>query len=136
LALPVAAVASLIVGFAFFVASYADLRTELVCAERQLNLICHGHFASTQLGRFVLHDAWQGALIISICSFFGVILPLTISVMLPRPTWPGVAVGIGTLALMGIFLAKAVYGSPTCWVLVLAIAGALLSLIAVKLEIM
>ena len=63
-------------------------------------------------------------------------LPLMISAMLPRPTWLGVAVAIGTLALLGIFLAKAVYGSPTRWALVLAIAGALLSLVGVKLKIM
>ena len=136
LALRVAAAATLTGGFAFFVARYADLRSELVRAERQLNLMSHGRFASTQLGHSVLRDAWQGALIISICSFFGAMLPLTISAMLPRPTWLGVAVAISTLALLGIFLAKAVYGSPARWALVLAIAGALLSLIGVKLEIM
>jgi len=136
LALRVAAAATLTGGFAFFVARYADLRSELVRAERQLNLMSHGRFASTRLGRAVLRDAWLGALIISICSFFGAMLPLMISAILPRPTWLGVAVAIGTLALLGIFLAKAVYGSPARWALVLAIAGALLSLIGVKLEIM
>jgi hypothetical protein len=48
----------------------------------------------------------------------------------------GVAVAIGTLALLGIFLAKAVYGSSVRWASVLAVAGVLLSLIGVKLEIM
>jgi predicted membrane protein (TIGR00267 family) len=136
LALRVATAATLTGGFAFFVAHYADLRGELVRAERQLNLMSHGHFVSTRLGRAVLRDAWRGALITSSCSFFGAMLPLMISAMLPKPTWLGVAVAIGTLALLGIFLAKAVYGSPTRWALILAIAGALLSLVGVKLEIM
>jgi len=136
LALRVAAAATLTGGFAFFVARYADLRSELVRAERQLSLTSHGGFASTRLGRAVLRDAWLGALIISICSFFGAMLPLIISAMLPRPTWLGVVVAVSTLALLGIFLAKAVYGSATRWALVLAIAGALLSLVGVKLKIM
>jgi predicted membrane protein (TIGR00267 family) len=136
LAMRVALAATLTGGFAFFVARYADLRSELVRAERQLNLRSHGRFASSRLGRAVLREAGLGALIISVCSFLGALLPLIISAMLPRPTWMGVAVAIGTLALLGIFLAKAVYGSSVRWASVLAVAGVLLSLIGVKLEIM
>jgi len=136
LALRVATVAILTGGFAFFVAHYADLRSELVRAERQLNLLSHGRFASTRLGRAALHDAFIGALIVSICSFLGALIPLIASALMPRPTWLGIAIAIGTLALLGIFLAKAVYGSPVRWALVLVVAGALLSFIGVKLEIM
>jgi len=107
-----------------------------VHAERQLNLMSYGHFASTRLGRAALHSAFAGALIVSICSFFGALIPLMISALLPTPTWLGIATAIGTLALLGIFLARAVYGSPIRWALALVVVGALLSFIGVKLEIM
>jgi predicted membrane protein (TIGR00267 family) len=136
LALRVATVATLTGGFAFFVAHYADLRSDLVRAERQLNLISHGRFASTQLGRAALRDSFQGALIVSISGFLGALLPLIVSVLLPRPSWIGVAAAIGTLALLGVFLAKAVYGRAARWILVLVVAGVLVSFVGVKLEIM
>jgi predicted membrane protein (TIGR00267 family) len=136
LALRVATVATLTGGFVFFVAHYADLRSELVRAERQLNLLSHGRFASTRLGRAALHDAFASALIVSTCSFLGALIPLMASVLVPRPTWVGIAIAIGTLALLGIFLAKVVYGSPVRWALVLVGVGALLSFIGVRLEIM
>jgi VIT1/CCC1 family predicted Fe2+/Mn2+ transporter len=110
--------------------------SELVRAERQLNLLSHGRLASTHLGRAALRDAFAGALIVSSYSFLGALIPLMVSALLPRPTWLGITIAIGTLALLGIFLAKAVYGSPVRWALVLVVAGALLSFIGVKLEIM
>jgi len=79
---------------------------ELVRAERQLNLLSQGRFASTRLGRAVLRDAFSGALIVSICSFLGVLIPLMASALLQTPTWLGIATAIGTLALLGIFLGQ------------------------------
>jgi len=58
------------------------------------------------------------------------------SALLPRPTSFGIAIPIGTLALSGVFLAKAVYGSPVRWALALVPVGLLFSFIGVKLEIM
>jgi VIT1/CCC1 family predicted Fe2+/Mn2+ transporter len=75
-------------------------------------------------------------LIVSISGFLGALLPLIVSVAVPRPSWVGVAAAIGTLALLGVFLAKAVYGSPARWVLVLVLAGVLLSFVGVELKIM
>jgi len=132
----VATAGTLTGSFAFFVAHYADLRSELVRAERQLNLVSHGRFASTQLGRAALRESCLGGLIVGICGFLGALIPLIVNAVLPRPSWIGIAVAIGTLALLGIFLAKAVYGSPARWVLVLVFAGALISFIGVELEIM
>jgi VIT1/CCC1 family predicted Fe2+/Mn2+ transporter len=136
LALRVSAVAALTGGFAFFVARYADLRSELVRAERQLNLLSRGRLASTRLGSAVLRDAWQGAVIVSTCSFLGALLPMTVSAVLPKPTWLGVVFAIGTLTLLGIFLARSVYGSRSRWALGLALVGTLLTLAGVKLDIM
>ena len=136
LALRVAAAGTLTGSFAFFVAHYADLRSELVRAERQLNLMSPGRFASTQLGRAALRDSYLGALIVGICGFLGALIPLIVSAVFPKPSWIGVAAAIGTLALVGIFLAKAVYGSPARWALVLVLAGILLSFMGVELRIM
>ena len=136
LALRVAAAGTVTGSFAFFVAHYADLRSELVHAERQLNMVSHGRLASTQLGRAALRDSCYGALIVGICGFLGALIPLIVSAALPKPSWIGIAVAIGTLALLGISLAKAVYGSPGRWVLVLVLAGVLLSFIGLELKIM
>jgi hypothetical protein len=67
LALRVAAAAALTGGFILFAAHYAELRGELVEAERQLNLRSHGRFASTRLGRVVLYEAITGSLIAGYC---------------------------------------------------------------------
>ncbi len=136
LALRVAVAGTLTGTFAFFVAHYADLRSELVRAERQLNLVSHGQFASTQLGRAALRDSYFAALVVGICGFLGALIPLMVSAAIPKPQWIGIVVAIGTLALLGIFLAKAVYGNPIRWVLVLVLAGVLLSAIGVELKIM
>jgi VIT1/CCC1 family predicted Fe2+/Mn2+ transporter len=136
LAVRVAAVAMLTDGFSFFVARYADLRSELIRAERQLNLTSPGRFATTRLGRAVLQDAWRAAIIVTVCSFFGALLPLIVSAVFPSPSWLGVAVAVGTLALLGVVLARSVYASPARWAFALTVAGIFLSLIGMKLEIM
>jgi hypothetical protein len=46
----VAAIAACTTSFVFFVAHYAQFRSELVRAARELNLLSHGQLATTQLG--------------------------------------------------------------------------------------
>ncbi|WP_213069428.1 hypothetical protein [Methylomicrobium album] len=57
LALRVATAAAVSGGFILFVAHYAELRSELIHAERQLNLRSHGCLAATRLGRMALYNA-------------------------------------------------------------------------------
>ncbi len=136
LAVRVAVIAMLANGFAFFVGRYAELRNGLVRAEHQLSLLKHGYLASTRLGRAVFWDACLSVSIVGVCSFSGAILPLLVSVMVPRPAWFGVASAIGMLALLGALLARSVYDNPFLWAAALAVLGVLLSLASVKLEVM
>jgi predicted membrane protein (TIGR00267 family) len=83
LALRVAAAAGISGAFTFFVAHYAELRGELFEAEKQLNLTTHGRLAKSRLGRAVLFESMIGASVASICSFWGALIPLTVTVLTP-----------------------------------------------------
>jgi predicted membrane protein (TIGR00267 family) len=117
------------------VAHYADLRSELVHAERQLNLLSHGRFATTKLRKAVLRESLVSAVIASVCTFIGALIPLSASMIPHGPTWLGTAVGIGALALLGFFLGWATYGSPVRWAVGLTVAGVLVAYIGMKLKI-
>jgi VIT1/CCC1 family predicted Fe2+/Mn2+ transporter len=127
LALRVAAAAAVSGAFVFFVAHYAELRGELVEAEKQLNLRPHGRHVTSRLGRAVLLDAAEAAAIASGCSFCGALLPLGFGVFLPAPGWLAVVVALAVLALLGIFLARTVHGSPFNWAVGLLAGGAILT---------
>ena len=135
LSLRVAVAAAASGAFIFFVAHYAELRSELVHAERQLNLLEHGRFATTRLGRAVLKESFIGALIASICTFVGALIPMLASMIPSAPVWLGVAVAITSLAVLGFLLARAVYGKPMRWALCLGVAGVLVAFIGLQLRI-
>ncbi|WP_031436722.1 VIT1/CCC1 transporter family protein [Methylobacter tundripaludum] len=135
LALRVATVAALTGGFILFAAHYAELRGELVEAERQLNLRSHGRFASTHLGRAVFYEAITSSLIAGGCSFCGALLPLMTGALLPKFSWCAIIVALGALAIIGGFLGKAVYGSPLGWSIALLLGGMLLSYAGMQLDI-
>jgi predicted membrane protein (TIGR00267 family) len=135
LSLRVAAAAAITGAFIFFVAHYADLRSELVHAERQLNLLSHGRFATTQLGKAVLRESMVSAVINSVCTFIGALIRLSASMIPHGPTWLGAAVGIGALALLGFFLGRATYSNPVRWVVALTAAGVLVAYIGMKLKV-
>jgi len=135
LALRVAAAAAAVGAFIFFVAHYADLRKELVDAERQLNLLEHGRFATTRLGKAVLRESLVSAMIDSGCTFAGALIPLLASMIFPGQSWVGGAVALAALGLLGFLLGRVVYGSPLRWALGLILAGALVAGIGMKLHI-
>ncbi len=135
LALRVATAAAVSGGFILFVAHYAELRGELVHAERQLNLLPYGRMATTKLGRTVLREAASGSLIAAGCSFCGALLPLILGAVFPQMSWCAIAVALGALALLGGVLGKVVYGSPLAWSFVLLLGGAFLAYVGLKLKI-
>lgn len=121
--------------FIFFVAHYAELRSELAHAERQLNLLSPGRFAATRLGRAVLREAFFGAMIASICTFIGALIPLSAGRLAAGLPWLGGAVALAALALLGFFLGRAVHGNPIRWALGLILAGVLVAAIGLELRI-
>lgn len=122
--------------FMFFVAHYAELRGELVHAERQLNLTSHGRFATTRLGTAVLCDAAIAAVIASVSTFVGALFPLLVSAFFPRPVWLSIAVAVAALGLLGMGLAKSIVGSPIRWGAALVLGGFSVCLIGLKLRIL
>lgn len=135
LALRVASGALASGAFVFFVAQYAELRGELIHAERQLNLTTHGRFATTQLGRAVLHEALVFAALASLCAFIGALIPLLMSVLLPAPPWLSVAITIAVLGMLGVSLARAIYTSALRWSLALMFGGSVLACLGAVLHI-
>jgi predicted membrane protein (TIGR00267 family) len=135
LALRISAGASLSGAFIFFTAEYARLRGDLAHAERQLMLTPRGRMAATKLGGAVFRETVTGTTISSICSFLGALLPLAMGSLIPGRSWFAIATAIFALGLLGLGLARLVYGNPFRWAVILVIAGAVLSLIGMKLHI-
>ncbi len=135
LALRVGTAAAVSSAFVFLVAHYAELRGKLVEAERQLNLTKPGQFATTRLGRAALVEAMIGALIASLSTFFGALLPLLVGVFVPQVRWLAIVVALLVLGLLGYFLARMVYGHPLYWMIALAVGGLFLAFLGVQLDI-
>jgi VIT1/CCC1 family predicted Fe2+/Mn2+ transporter len=83
----------------------------------------------------VLKDTLSGTAISGSCSFLGALLPLILGAVLPGPRWLPVVVSIAALGLLGIGLARAVYGNMIRWSVMLIAVGILLTIAGVKLHI-
>jgi predicted membrane protein (TIGR00267 family) len=135
MALRIAVTALATGAFVFFVARYAELRGELVHAEKQLNLLSHGRFAASKLGRDIFCEAMAAAVVSSISSFLGALTPLTVAVLCPGCRWAAVLVALVGLALLGVGLAKAVSGNMLHWATTLVVGGIVLCILGVQLRI-
>ncbi len=135
LALRIAAGALASGAFVFFVARYAQLRAELIGAERQLNLTSHGQLAATMLGKVVLQVGLIAAFISSVASFLGALVPLLVAAGFPHHRWASIVAAEVTLALLGSGLAKSLHGRPFSWAIGLVLGGGALSLIGAYLRI-
>jgi predicted membrane protein (TIGR00267 family) len=121
--------------FIFFVGHYAQLRGELVHAERELSLAAHGRFARSRLGAAVRRDALIATLLGSVSSFLGAVVPSAVSALVPAQAWLGIATALGILGLLGVALALTLFGSPARWTLALVVCGILLAYLGVRLRI-
>jgi VIT1/CCC1 family predicted Fe2+/Mn2+ transporter len=132
----VAAVTACTTSFVFFVAHYAQLRSELVRSARELNLLSHGHLATTQLGNQILREALWGAVVASVGGVIGSAIPLAMSLAVPELPIVGVALTVVLLGVLGWFLALSVLGSPALWTTGLMLGGVVVTAIGVKLDIL
>jgi predicted membrane protein (TIGR00267 family) len=121
--------------FVFFVAHYAEFRAELVRSERELNLLSHGRLATTRLGRQVLLESLNGAIVASLCSFLGAVIPLLFGLMLPAFPLLGLGLTILLLGGLGALLAWSTFGFPVIWAIGMMAGGVLLATIGVQLNI-
>lgn len=135
LAMKVGCVAFVTAFFTVFVAEYAELRSRLSRATRQLNLSGSGHLATTQLGhRAVLH-AFQAAAIASVSSFAGSVTPLVIAGSVPSVSWSGLVVAVALLGALGAALAGSVGGRRWHWVIGLMVAGVAVAALGSRLNV-
>jgi VIT1/CCC1 family predicted Fe2+/Mn2+ transporter len=120
--------------FVFYVGRYADLRSRLIRAERQLNLASRGKLATTHLGRAVLGEAVRESAVSGASSFAGALVPLLLGAV--TRAVPAVAVGvpIAILAAMGLVLARVVAGSPLVWAGGLVAGGIAMAALGWKLH--
>jgi hypothetical protein len=123
LAARVSIAAGLTTVFVFFLAHYAQLRSDLIRAERQLNVLRHGRLAQSNLGRQVLLESLAGASLAAICSVVGAFIPMLLVIVSPGPTWIGYLVTIAILAGLGLALAKSFNGSLIGWAIALVLIG-------------
>lgn len=135
LGLRVGAVALVTAVFTIFVAEYAQLRSELHRAERELSLTAAGRLAAGNLGRQVLLEAVLAAIVGCAASFVGAVVPLLIGAVTKPYSWSALAVSVAGLGALGAGLAKAVSGRPLRWIVVMAAMGVLVAYIGVGLDI-
>lgn len=121
--------------FVFFVAHYAELRAELVHAERELNLLSHGRLATTRLGRQVLRESFIAATIASFCGLIGAAMPLLLVLLLPGSPLVGLSLTIVLLGALGAVIARSFFGSQCAWASALMVGGLVLTVIGMKLNI-
>ncbi len=135
LALRVASFALVTAVFAIFVARYVELRTGLIRASRQLNLLQRGALATTRLGRAARRDALADAAQASLASYCGALLPLGIAVAVPAYRWLPLALAVGMLTLLGLVVGRRLGGNPLLWAAALATAGIILTGVGAELNI-
>jgi predicted membrane protein (TIGR00267 family) len=136
LAAKVGTVSACTAAFVFFVAHYAELRAELVRSERELNLLSHGQLASTHLGRQVLWEASLAAVVGSLCSFFGAVIPPLLGLMLPERPLISLGLTILVLGLLGAMLGWSTFGSPIVWAISMMAGGVALTIVGLQLDIL
>lgn len=117
-----------------FVAEYAQLRMELVRAERQLMFTQSGRLAATSLGRAVIRDSALVAVLAGASSFAGAALPLVIGALLPSTRWVALIVSALALAVLGILLAHNVGGRQKVWATGLVAAGVVVTIIGIQVD--
>ena len=135
LALRVGAATAATTLFVFFVAHYAERRSELVHAEKELSLLSHGQLARGALGRRALKDAFAAAGLAAFCGLAGAMVPLLLCLLVPTPRWLGVTLTIALLGILGAVLARSFHGNAKAWALALTLGGVALTWLGLQLQI-
>ncbi len=135
LALRVATAAFITGSFVFFVAKYAELRGELVYAEKELNLASSGKLATTILGRKVLYSSAIEALIAGISGFLGAFFPLVVAIIDVYLPWITFSSSIAYLGIFGFALGRNVGRKSYLWSISLILGGIIVIIIGTLLHI-
>ncbi|MDA8295424.1 MAG: hypothetical protein M0004_02340 [Actinomycetota bacterium] len=121
--------------FTVFVAEYAHLRAELTRAEHELNFTTPGRLAASRLGRTVAREAVESALVASIASFAGGMLPLVVGASIPRYSWCSLLAAFAGLGMLGVALARSGGGDRLTWSVALVVCGIVVTFVGAQLKI-
>jgi len=135
LAMRVGVVSCVTAAFTLFVADYAERRSRLVRASRQLNLTEPGRLAATNLGRIVVRESATAAAVASVASFAGAALPLLLGAVLPTPPWVTIAIAIAVLGALGWCIGAMLSAGRTRWTVAMLLGGVVVAVIGAVLDI-
>jgi hypothetical protein len=135
LAMRVAIATGLANAFVFFFAHYAELRTDLIGYEKQLNFLSHGKLAASNLGKDALFQSFMAAGIAAIWTILGAAFALAICVWLPHPRWVGPFIDILLLGALGVLLARSLHAASWKWAISLMAGGLLLAAAGIELHV-
>ena len=135
LAVRVAVATGLANAFVFFFAHYAELRTDLIGYERQLNLTSHGGLAASRLGRKALVQSLESAAIAAVWTIVGAMLALIVCIWVPEPRWAGPLIDVALLGALGVILARSLHASAIKWAMALMLGGIVLTAAGVELHV-
>lgn len=121
--------------FVYFVAKYAELRGQLIQAEKELNLTLSGKLASTALGKQVLRTAMIDAAVSGVGGFMGAFVPLLVAVVDPYVPWITFLFSIVILGIFGFGLGKMVGKRPVVWSIAHILGGILVIFFGIELHI-
>lgn len=135
LALRVGAAAFVTAAFTMFVAFYAEARSHLVRASRELNLTQPGRLAATRLGRAVLRETIVATATTGIASFVGAVAPLLLGALVPMPPWMTLVISVALLGAVGWRIGAALSARKTLWLVAMLAGGCIVTIIGAWLDI-
>ena len=135
LALRVGVAALVTAGFTMFVAYYAERRSSLVRAGRQLNLTEPGRLAATRLGRAALLESAAATAVAAVMSLAGASLPLLLGTLLPTPPWVTLVVTVGCLGALGWAIGATLAARRGLWCAAMVAGGVVVTLLGAMLDI-
>lgn len=135
LALRVGTAALVTSAFTMFVADYAERRSSLVRASRQLNMTEPGRLAATQLGRQAFRESAVAMTVAAGASLAGAALPLLIGAVPLVPSWTVLALAIGALGVLGWALGGLLSAHRLRWAIGMLAGGGVVTVIGVWLQI-
>jgi predicted membrane protein (TIGR00267 family) len=135
LALRVGTAALVTAAFTMFVADYAERRSSLVRASRQLNMTEPGRLAATHLGRQAVKESAIAMAVAAGASLLGAALPLLVGAVLPGPSWIVLVLTIGSLGVLGWILGGLMAAHRARWAIAMLIGGVIVTAIGVLLNI-
>lgn len=135
LAIRVGIAALVTAAFTVFVADYAERRSRLVRASRELNLTGPGRLAASNLGKEAIKESAVAMAVAAGASLVGAALPLLIGATLPGPSWIILALAIGALGALGWVLATLMVAHRIRWAVAMLIGGAIVTCVGIGLQI-